>query len=104
MWPRVDTPLDGAWTLAPVQVKFPRNAPGQLGMAFIENLMIKRGYIHGRPRKSGSPTKNDGEKGVIAPGLHPSLHERIDEPCMCNPEAIGPREGSEKDVKPLLAQ
>ncbi len=29
-WPRVETPLDWAWTLAPVQFTFPRNAPGQV--------------------------------------------------------------------------
>ncbi len=39
-WPQVETPLVGAWTLAPVQVTFPRNAPGQVGLAGLDNPMM----------------------------------------------------------------
>ncbi len=37
---QVETPLDGAWTLAPVQVTFPWNAPGQVGLAGLDNPMM----------------------------------------------------------------
>ncbi len=66
-WPRVETPLDGARILAPVPVTFPKNAPGQVGLVVTENKML---YPQ-QKRRSESPTKNDGEKGEVAPGCHP---------------------------------
>ncbi len=50
-WPRFENPLGGAWTLAPVQVTFPRNAPGQVGLVGTGSKTLKRDCIHSRKER-----------------------------------------------------